>query len=176
MYQTLLVLALLAWAFAIAYSVSRDEPEPLDDATRAFLADTCVDTHEALARLGELPVRATPEDAGALATSEQRVYESMVETMRTASPDDADGAEALSAWLDDWDALLAARAEHARALSRGDASRFDLPAERSGSSKPITVRMDEYAEMKGLEDCTPTVLRVEITDGPRQRPDITDDE
>ena len=58
----------------------------------------------------------------------------------------------------------------------GDTSGFEIPAERDGSSKPITVRMDEYAEMKGLEECTPTELRAEITDGPRQRPPGSDPE
>ena len=176
MYQALVVVARLAWAVAIVYSVTRDELEPLDDESRELLARACSDAHAELGELGELPLRATPHDAGALAESEQRVYEQMIVTMRTASPTDADGAEALSAWLDDWDRLLDARSTHTRALLRGDTSGFDLPAEREGSSKPITVRMDEYAEMKGLEACTPTVLRAEITEGPRQRPVLGDDE
>lgn len=170
------MVALLAWAVALVYSVTRDEPEPLDDASRALLSRACLGAHDALRSLGELPIGATPEDAGELARRESRVYDELVAAMRTASPTDPEGAEALDGWLADWDRLLAARETHTEELLRGDTSGFDLPAEREGSSKPITVRMDEYAELKGLEECTPTVLRVEITDGPRQRPDLgTDD-
>jgi hypothetical protein len=168
----LLVLAALAWAVALVYSVTRSEPEPLDDASRALLARACSDAQQALHDVGDLEPGATPEDAGGLVERENRVYAQLVGEMRAASPTDAEGAEALAAWLDDWDRLLAARTEHARELLAGETSGFDLPAERAGSSKPITVRMDEYAEMKGLEECTPTVLRAEITDAARQRPAV----
>jgi hypothetical protein len=85
------------------------------------------------------------------------------------APTDADGAAALSGWLDDWDVLLAAREHHADEQRAGDTSGFDIPAERPGSSKPVTVRMNEYAEMKGLERCTTSALRAEVTDQPRAR-------
>jgi hypothetical protein len=166
-FVTLLVLVIAAWAFALVYSVTRSEPEPLDDASRAALARACERAEGRLRALDDLGPGDTTEVAAVLVDEENAIYAEMLASMREVSPTDADGAAALRGWLDDWDELVAARALHADELRDGDTSGFDIPAERSGGSKPITVRMNEYAEMKGLEQCTPSMLRAEVTDRPR---------
>ncbi len=165
-----LILAALAafvvlWAFAIGYSVSRPAGEVLDaDSTRTIRA-ACVD---AVTELRALPYPAdnAADEVADLIVSENEILSEMTRSLRPLEPPDSDGAAALTAWLDDWDSVIAARIGYAEEVRVVDVVQLALPS--AGTTKPVTVRMGEYAEAHGLDECTPRALQVETVEGERR--------
>jgi hypothetical protein len=159
------VAVLAAWGVALWYSLTRGGPEPLSPSAQQVLAGACGD---ALAELRAMPdLDGGPVDPARL-TAETAVLAGIVRAGRAAVVPGDDGADALAAWLDDWDALLAARAEVAAQRARGTTRRLVVPTDDRG--RPVTVRMDEYARYHGLADCSPITLQAEVIDGARFYP------
>lgn len=162
MWGALLAVAAV-WAYGIWYSVNRPAPEPLDDAARDAAVAACT---EALADL-----RAVPDPSGAAADSgagrvpaENEMLRRMVADLRRIEPDDPEGAEAFGRWLDDWDALIAARADFVAAAVEHDNARLRIPV---ADNAPVSVRMDDYADMHDLDACSTRTLRAEVVEGDR---------
>jgi hypothetical protein len=166
-----LVAVLAAWGWALWYSVARPEPEPLDAVSRGRVVVACRAALDGLRALAPLPTGAGPRAVAERIDAEDGVFAAMLDALRAVSPRDDEGAEALAGWLADWELLLGARARHADELrATGDRVDFRIPAQ-PGSSRPVTVRMNDYARQKGLDDCSSDRLQVEVVDTPRRYPD-----
>lgn len=161
MWGALLTVAAV-WAYGIWYSVNRPAPEPLDDAAHAAALAACTAT------LADL--RAVPEPSGAVepgvgrVPTENEVLHRMVADLRRIEPDDPEGAEAFGRWLDDWDALIAARADFVESATEHDGARLRIPV---ADNAPVSVRMDDYADMHDLGACSTQTLRAEVVEGNR---------
>lgn len=162
---TALAVFVAVWVFAIWYSVSRPVGEALDATSTRTIRAACVD---AVAELRDLPYPPdnAADEVGRLIAAENDVLTAMVLTLRNVEPPDPEGAAALTAWLDDWDSVIAARVVYAERVKTTDALRLELPS--AGTTKPVTVRMGEYAEAHGLDECVPRVLQVEVVEGERR--------
>ena len=169
-----LVVVAIAWGYAIWYSVTRDSPEALDETARTAVASGCTDAVAALRALPDLSEDPIAEDAVELVRDENAVFASMVDEFRAVAPDDSDAADALAKWADDWDAVIAARAAFANDLEADGTARLEIPAVEQGGVRPITDRMDEYSQARGLDDCIAVSLQIEVVDGPRIYPDQED--
>lgn len=161
LWGSLVVLAAV-WGYAIWYSVNRPTPEPLDDTSHDRAVTAC------RATLGELRALAAPHDGEqdtSRAAVENAVFERMVADLRRVRPTDPDGREAFDKWLDDWDALIAARKRYVTDHDDdGEDTRLRIPV---ADAAPVTVRMDEYAELHGLGACTAQSLQAEVVTGKR---------
>ncbi|GIU88168.1 MAG: hypothetical protein KatS3mg009_2683 [Acidimicrobiia bacterium] len=161
----------LVWAYAIWYSVTRTNPEDLDDATVAAVEAEC---DAALARLRELPAfdpGGGVEDDAALIEDENAVFEAMIERLAAIEPDGPDPAaarEAYREWLGDWRALVDRRAAVVPDLLADGTARPDF--RREGEPEPIGTRMQTYVNAQGLSACDPSRLQIENVDRPREYP------
>jgi hypothetical protein len=171
---TVLVVVGAAWAYAIWYSVNRTSPEDLDDASNAAIGDACTGALSELRALPPLGEDASAAEGVALAEQENEIFTAMIEQFAAIRPDAGDDAvDAYRAWIDDWRALLSARAQFADDLAADGSARLETPSISSGSVRPITDRMNEYASQRVLVNCEPDVLQAEVVDGPRAYPDET---
>ena len=169
--QGALVLFLLAWGYALWYSVARPEPEPLDERSRAEVQAACASTLDRLRALPALVSGAGPAEVAELLDEENRIFAAMLDALDAVRPTHDEGAEALAGWRSDWVVLLDARERHRTELREtGDRVDFRIPTQ-PGESRPITVRMNEYARQKGLDACESERLQVEIVDTPRRYAD-----
>ncbi|MGQ0824120.1 MAG: hypothetical protein ACT4OX_03635 [Actinomycetota bacterium] len=168
-----LVVVALAWGYAIWFSVTRTPPENLSEDTRRAVGAACTDARQALRTLPDLAAEPTAGAAIALVRDENNVFEEMIIRFRDTAPAGGDAGEALEKWTDDWDAVVDARAAFADDLDADGEARLTLPAV-DGGVRPITDRMDEYAEARGLDACTPNALQVEVVDSAREYPDLED--
>lgn len=159
-----LVLAGIAWAFAIFYSVTNNSPERLTDADREAVADACSDALEALRALPDLDLRKNTahRDAVTLARNENDVFTTMVTRLRAIDAE-GDPGVALEKWLDDWDTVIARRTEYVNELETTGNTRFASPLD-------IVLRIEAYAESRGLDDCAPAALQPDVIDQPRAYP------
>ena len=163
----LLIVVAAVWGYAIWYSVSRGSPEDLDDSARDAIASACADARSALVALPDLPDEPTAEQDVKLVGQENAILTSMVGRIEEIDTSGDDAAQALDKWVADWRRLIDARAAFATDLAADGTARLEVPAVSSGSVQPITDRMDEYANGRGLEDCRPEPLQAEVVDGPR---------
>jgi hypothetical protein len=161
----------LAWAYAIWYSVTRTNPEDLDDETAASVEAAC---DAALAQLRALPAfdpGGGVEDDAELIEDENAVFEEMIERLAAIEPEgpDPDAArEAYREWLDDWRALVDRRAALIPDLLADGTARPDF--RREGGPEPIGTRMQTYVNAQGLSACDPSRLQIENVDRPREYP------
>lgn len=156
----------LAWSYALWFSLTRDEPEPLDSASRAALVDACTGT---ALNLNDLPVVTRdddPEFGAAVVRAENDAFFSMVVALERVQPADPDGQLALRSFLVDWLALIEARTTWADRLARGEETQLVVPVDDRG--RPVTVRMNEYAQFHGLAACSPVTLDAELVGGERE--------
>lgn len=158
-----------AWAFAIWFSVTRPTGEPLDDASTRAIGSACESAAQSLDALP--PPGNDAERTSARIISEDEILTAMATSLRAVRPTDRDGRAALYGWLDDWDAVVASRDRYAHDLHTSGTARLSLP--RATGTKPVTVRMAEYADAHGLGVCTPRALQVEVVAGERTYPATT---
>lgn len=151
------------WAYGIWYSVNRPAPEPLDDAAHDAAVTTCTAALDDLRAIPDPSAVATDSGIGRV-PAENEVLRRMVTDLRNVEPDDPEGAEAFGRWLDDWDALITARAEFLVAAGERDDARLRIPV---ADNAPVSVRMDDYADMHDLDACSTQTLRAEVVEGDR---------
>jgi hypothetical protein len=164
----------LAWGYAILYSVTRDSPEKLDEATRADVAAACASAETDLRALPDLDDSPGADEAVALVRSENEIFIAMVREIRADAESGGDAGAALAAWADDWQSMIDVRALFASDLESDGTARLEIPTVEEGGIRPITDRMDEYAEARGLDECIAHELQIEIVDGPRDYADPED--
>jgi hypothetical protein len=146
-----LVVLLGLWGYALVYSVTRKDPERLSSADRQSVLDACDRAESDMRTLPVVPDPPTNETVSARAAAETDTLAHMVSTLRHLEPDRDAARQALDAWLDDWDVMLHARRTYAREVLHDKSSTIVTPVD---AGAPIFVRMNKYAESKGLEDCT----------------------
>jgi hypothetical protein len=174
--RPVVVLALAAfvgvWAFAFWYDAHRPSPEPLDKASAAAAGAAC---RAAVLSLSALPTVGTAPTVNSRATrvhSEDAVLTTLVSELGAIHPTDHDGAKALTAFVADWQHLIAARERYAEALPTSTKRpQLVIPVDPTGA--PATIRMGEYARIHKLGDCTPDSLQGEVVEGPRTYPRVT---
>jgi hypothetical protein len=163
-----LVLAGLAWAYAIWFSVTRSSPEELDSDARAEVEDACSEARRALVALPNVDADSTVDERVNRITQENETFAAMTSRFGDVRPDGEDAAVALEKWSDDWRELVATRDAYASDLADdGEASPLEKPNAGRGDLEPITVRMNEYAENQDLEVCSPESLLIEVVEGRR---------
>src|SRR3954451_16332481 len=98
------------------------------------------------------PVPNPPANAtvAARATAETDALGRMVTDVRGLHPERSATATALSAWLRDWDKLLDARRTYADEVRTDRRAKLVVPID---AGSPIFVRMNKYADGKGLAEC-----------------------
>jgi hypothetical protein len=153
-----LVVMIGLWAYALVYSLTRRDPERLSDGERRTLEQACENAADAMRALP--PVEDPPDNArvSARASAETEVFEQMLADARAIRPDRDDAAIALDAWIDDWEALLEARRTYATEVRTDKGADIVVPID---AGSPIFVRMNEYAESKGVARCTTEALGAE---------------
>lgn len=154
-----------AWAVALVYSMTRPAPEEIDGASRARVVAACEATGTGLRHLPPLGDEPSAVQRAVRVERENARFAEMVATLRAVRPEGGDGRIALARWLDDWEALVQARADYARDLRAGADPALVLPAERAA---PITITMDDFARQHGLGACTTAALQAEVVEGARQ--------
>jgi hypothetical protein len=168
------VVVVAVWAYAIWFSVTKGSPEDLDDRARSAVRTACDEARTQLEALPDFtPASTAPEDVD-LVRQENAVFDQMIATIDAVEPTDKDAAEALDKWLDDWRALIVARADFADDLADDGTARLRIPAVSTGGLEPITERMNGYANQRGLEPCRPDALQAEIVDGGRDYSTVED--
>jgi hypothetical protein len=162
-----IAVVLVAWGIAIFFSLTAGSPEDLDDDALAALEAACDETLAALEAPPQLTQGASADENISRVEFENDVFTEMVDRVDAIAPDSGDAARALDAWLDDWRALIAARAAFAIDLADDGTARLRVPSVSSGSVRPISDRMNEYATARGLDQCTTDALQAENVDGVR---------
>jgi hypothetical protein len=167
--RTGVVLFVLAWIFAITYSVTAGgtSPERLDDAAARAVETNCRDAQRSLARLPQLD-HASVEETAARLEREDEILTAMVRAHRAVKPEKETPTVALRAWLDDWDRLIVAREQFVTDLrTKGAEARFVEPANKG--IEPIADTMNDWILEQGTrtETCFTDALQAEVVNGPR---------
>jgi hypothetical protein len=155
---TALVVLIGLWAYALVYSLFRRDPERFTTAERTSVLEACETAFEDLHGLPPVEAPPTNESVAARATAETQVFEQMLTNIRAIDPERKDAAVALDAWLDDWGQLLDARRLYAQEVRTDRDAELVIPVD---AGSPIFVRMNEYAESKGLAPCQTEALGAE---------------
>lgn len=158
-----LVLLGIVWAYAIWYSTTQDSPEDFEAADREAIANACEDALDRLRALPDLDARSTALDAVALARAEHEVFGTMLRDIRMVDVD-GDAATARKQWLEDWDDVLARRAEYVDRLEKTGTGEWRSPLD-------TILRMSEYADARGIHECSPEYLQLDVLDRPRSYED-----
>jgi hypothetical protein len=153
-----LVVLIGIWAYALVYSLFRRDPERFTAAERSAVLEACETAFDDLHDLPPIDPPPTNESVAVRATSETRVFEQMLDRMRAVEPERRDAAIALHAWLDDWEQLLDARRQYAQEVRTDRNAELLVPVD---AGSPIFVRMNNYAESKGLAPCKTEALGAE---------------
>jgi hypothetical protein len=153
-----LVVLIGLWAYALVYSVVRRDPERLSSAERTEVVQACKDATKRMLALPVVPNPPTNATVAARATAETDALERMVTKVRTIHPDRSAAATALTAWLHDWDRLLDARRTYADEVRTDRGAQIVVP---NDAGSPIFVRMNKYADGKGLAECRTDQLGAE---------------
>jgi hypothetical protein len=164
------VLVALAWAFAIAYSVTEGSrsPERLTDSEARTVATACRDAQHSLEKLPEVAARATFAAKADRVEKEDAILTTMIARIRSVQPKGRDPATALTGWLTDWQRLVTAREQYASDLRKhGADARFVEPA--TSGVEPIANKMNNWILEQGTrtDGCNTGVLQVEVIEGPR---------
>jgi hypothetical protein len=150
------------WTWALVFSVVRKDPERLTSAEHTAVVQACKTAAATERALPAVPNPPTNASVAARANGETAALGKMVAELRAIHPQRAPAAEALSKWLDDWDALLGARRAYGAAVVTDRGAELVIPAVKGTA---ITVRMNNYAESKSVEDCDTTALGAENVNG-----------
>lgn len=143
--------------------------EPLDQASHDQLQQTCASAQVALRKIAPITSQSTREDRARRVDDENVILKQVVTTADSLNPPSPAGATALRDWTADWRALLAARADYARAL-RGTEPK-PSPSLPVANDAPVTKRMNDWSRTHSLNVCDTTYLQAEILDGVRTYPD-----
>ena len=165
------IVVAVAWAYAIWYSVTRKNPEDLDEASAAAVEQVCERALDELRRLPDFDPGGGIQDDVALIEDENDVFEAMIDRLAAVEPDGNDrdaAAKAYGRWLDDWRTLVARRAAVVPDLLEDGAAVPDF--RRDGEPEPIATRMQAYVNAQGLGACDPSTLQIENVDRPREYP------
>jgi hypothetical protein len=153
-----LVVLIGLWAYALVYSVVRRDPERLSSTERAAVVKACEDASNRMLALPAVPTPPTNATVAARASAETDALERMVTEVRRLHPDRSAAATALTAWLHDWDRLLDARRTYADEVRTDRGAQIVVP---NDAGSPIFVRMNKYADGKGLAECRTDQLGAE---------------
>lgn len=164
------VLVAAIWGYALWYSLNRSVPEPLDDESYTTLVGLCTDMAVDLRDLDPVSVDDSMALRAERVVAENTIFTAFTQQARLVSPSDSDGAVALDAWIDDWEALIEARRTFASDMAAADPRNLVVPTE--GRGRPVTLRMEEYARDHDLDVCSPVRLLAEIVDGERLYPEL----
>lgn len=159
MLLTVVVLGLVGmWVYVIylAFGPGRQPPaDRLDDPAFAEAAqDRCAD---AVAAVDGLPVASEASTAAQRAEvldQANRILSDMLvdlDELRDLAPS-GDQRTRTSAWLADWEVLLADREAYAQALHQDPEARL-LISEKPGTGRHITGWIDEFALANKMDDC-----------------------
>ena len=166
-----LALFVVAWIVAITYSVTAGgtSPERLNDATARTVESNCRAARQALVRLPQLGEHSTPAGTATRLDREDQILSHMIQQQRALHPDKKSPADALRAWLGDWQRLVAARDHYAGDLrSKGRDARFIEPAYKG--VQPIADKMNNWILEQGTRTntCNTDALQAEVVNGPRK--------
>jgi hypothetical protein len=153
-----LVVMIGLWAYALVYSINRRDPERLSDGERRALQQACDNAADAMRALPPVEDPPDSERVSARASDETEAFEQMLADARAIRPERDDAATALDAWIDDWESLLDARRQYADEVLTDKSVDIEIPVD---AGSPIFVRMNEYAESKGAQQCTTEALGAE---------------
>jgi hypothetical protein len=153
-----LVVLIAIWAYALVYSLFRRDPERFSAAERRAVLDACETAFEDLHDLPPIEPPPTNAAVASRAAAETEVFEAMLTSIRAVRPERADAAVALDAWLGDWEQLLDARRRYTEQVRTDRDAELLVPVD---AGSPIFVRMNNYAESKGLASCKTEALGAE---------------
>jgi hypothetical protein len=166
-----LLLFAAAWVVAITYSVTAGgtSPERLPDGIARIVEANCKTAQTALAQLPALDRRATPAETATRLDQENEILTRMAIRQRQLRPEQDSPAEALRAWIADWQRLIAARERYAGDLrTKGADARFIQPA--YNGVEPIADTMNDWILEQGkrTNTCNTDALQGEVVNGPRK--------
>ena len=159
------ILIIVGWMYFGSKS-----PERLPEAESTALAAACSD---AKTKLKALPNPAPLQGADRVARiyAENEIFDQMVGHMRATKIAKPEQADAVNAWLDDWDGVINARDKYARELEAAKGTdttvKFVVPATRG--LKPVTSTMDDFVRIQHphLDACFTRGLDLELVEGER---------
>jgi hypothetical protein len=160
----IVVVVAIAWGYALWFSVSRSSPELLSDKDHDAIASAC---DSARTKLEGIDIEPVGNTAVARIRDENEVLTQMVRDFDEVAPSKDDPRRALSGWTNDWTDVIAAREKFAADLEPDGSARFSVPTVRPGSLKPITDRMNDYADQQNLPTCSATALQADVVDRDR---------
>ncbi|MET0468936.1 MAG: hypothetical protein ABWZ87_09350 [Aeromicrobium sp.] len=118
---------------------NEDFPGVIDDEK---LTDTVAETCRLMTRtVASMPPVGTPEGRAATVADQNRAVEQMVRSIRSQRAAEIRDDRPAELWLRDWDRLIEARNDYARALLRDPNASLELPVDADGHD--ITERMDD---------------------------------
>ena len=161
---------IVAWIVALTYSVTAggSSPERLDDATARAVEANCQSAQRALTRLPQVGAHSRPTAIATRLERENEILTGMVDRQKRLHPAKKTPAEALTAWLADWQRLITARGHYAADLrTKGTDARFIEPAYKGVD--PIADKMNTWLLEQGTrtDGCNTGVLQAEVVNGPR---------
>ena len=157
------------WAFALTYSVTAGgrSPERLDDPTARTVENACRAAEHQLVAIPQLGDRPTFAQRADRLTSEDVIFQQMIDRLERLRPNKKTPAVALTAWLHDWQRMVTAREHYAHDLkANGKTAVFREPG---NGIEAIPNKMNNWPLEQGTrtDTCNTGVLQIEQVDGPR---------
>jgi hypothetical protein len=163
-----------AWIFAIIWSVTKTDqsPERMDGATAAQVSAVCNQAQHKLQAL-PLPFPRLGADRVNRIRRENAILSDMVSRFSGITPQKSAPRTALRGWSQDWNRVIAARAQYATDLETLHRARLIIPA--TGGIKPITDKMDDFVRENhpNLNACFTQALELDTVEGPREYKKVT---
>jgi hypothetical protein len=157
-----------AWIFAIIWSVTKTDqsPERMDGATAARVAGICNLAQQQLKVLPQ-PFPRLGADRVRRIREENVILTDMVSSFATITPQKSAPTVALRGWSQDWNRVIAARAQYATDLDTKHIARLVLPA--TAGIKPVTDKMDDFVRENhpNIDACFTQALELDTVEGPR---------
>lgn len=159
------ILIIVGWMYFGSKS-----PERLPEAESTKLAAACSD---AKTKLKALPNPSPRDGADRVARiyAENEIFDEMLGRMRATPIAKPEQADAVDAWIADWDAVVNARDKYARELDAAKGTdntvKFIVPSTRG--LKPVTSTMDDFVRIQHphLDPCFTRGLDLEVNEGER---------
>jgi hypothetical protein len=173
---TIVALGLIAaaWIFAIIWSVTKTDqsPERMDDASAAQVSAVCNRAQQQLQAL-PLPFPKLGPDRVNRIRQENAILTNMVSRFAGITPRKPAPTTALRGWSQDWNRVIAARAQYATDLDTKHRARLIIPA--TGGIKPITDKMDDFVRENhpNLDACFTQALELDTVEGLREYKKVT---
>jgi hypothetical protein len=160
-------LVVVGWIFFGSRS-----PERLDEPAAAEVTSACRAAQEMMNELPN-PAPRGGDEIVARMRAENGVLRAMTARLSDVRPVDAEPAEALRAWVDDWARVTDARARFVDTLETEKRAQFVLPASRG--VKPVTGTMDDFVRVNHptIDACFTEALQLEVVDQPREYGKVT---